>query len=48
MDRRAVIVTTTNKPALERCVGPTDAVEIFTKPYDVKFSSTRSRTSIAG
>jgi DNA-binding response OmpR family regulator len=36
MDGRVVIVTTTNKPALERFVGPTDAVEIFTKPYDVE------------
>ena len=36
MDERTVIVTTTNKPALERFVGPTDAVEIFTKPYDVE------------
>jgi len=36
MQNRAVIVTTTNKPALERFVGPTDAVEIFIKPYDVE------------
>ena len=36
VDRRAVIVTTTNEPALERFVGPTDAVEIFTEPYDVE------------
>jgi DNA-binding response OmpR family regulator len=36
MEGRVVIVTTTNKPALERFVGPTDAVEIFTKPYDVE------------
>lgn len=35
MDNRTVIVTTTNKPALERFVGPTDAIEIFTKPYDI-------------
>jgi DNA-binding NtrC family response regulator len=35
MESRVVIVTTTNKPALERFVGPTDALEIFTKPYDV-------------
>jgi DNA-binding response OmpR family regulator len=35
MDERTIIVTTTNKPALERFVGPTDAIEIFTKPYDV-------------
>ena len=36
MDGRAVVVTTTNKPALERFVGRTDAIEIFTKPYDVE------------
>jgi DNA-binding NarL/FixJ family response regulator len=35
MEGRVVIVTTTNKAALERFVGPTDALEIFTKPYDV-------------
>jgi DNA-binding response OmpR family regulator len=36
MQGRVVIVTTTNKQALERFVGPTDAIEIFTKPYDVE------------
>jgi DNA-binding response OmpR family regulator len=36
MAGRVVIVTTTNKQALERFVGPTDALEIFTKPYDVE------------
>jgi DNA-binding response OmpR family regulator len=36
MDGRVVIVTTTNKVALDRFAGgPTDALEIFTKPYDV-------------
>ena len=35
MDDRVIIVTTTNKAALERFVGPTDALEIFTKPYDI-------------
>lgn len=35
MGGRVVIVTTTNKAALERFVGPTDALEIFSKPYDV-------------
>ena len=43
MEGRVVIVTTTNKTALERFVGPTDALEIFTKPYDVDSSSRRSR-----
>lgn len=36
MEQRVAIVTTTNKVALERLVGPTDAIEIFTKPYDVE------------
>jgi DNA-binding response OmpR family regulator len=36
MEDRVVIITTTNKQALERFVGPTDAIEIFTKPYDVE------------
>ena len=36
MEGRVVIVTTTNKSALERFVGPTDALEIFSKPYDVE------------
>jgi DNA-binding NtrC family response regulator len=36
MTDRVVIVTTTNKQALERFVGQTDAIEIFTKPYDVE------------
>ena len=36
MQGRVVLVTTTNKQALERFVGPTDAIEIFTKPYDVE------------
>jgi DNA-binding response OmpR family regulator len=36
MEGRVTIVTTTNKEALERFVGPTDAVEVFTKPYDVE------------
>jgi DNA-binding NtrC family response regulator len=36
MEGRVVIVTTTNKGALERFVGPTDALEIFSKPYDVE------------
>ncbi len=35
MEGRVVIVTTTNKAALERFVGPTDALEIFSKPYHV-------------
>jgi DNA-binding NtrC family response regulator len=36
MKGRAVIVTTTNKRALESLVGPTDAIEIIGKPYDLQ------------
>jgi hypothetical protein len=36
LDGRAVVVTTTNNPALERFVSRTAAIEIFTKPYDVQ------------
>ena len=34
MQGRAVIVTTTNKRALDSLVGPTDALEIIGKPYE--------------
>lgn len=30
------IVTTTNRPALDGLVGPTDAIEIIGKPYDLQ------------
>ena len=32
---RGVVLTTTNKAALEKLVGPTDAYEILGKPYDL-------------
>ena len=32
---RHFVITTTNKPALERLVGPTEALEIIGKPYDL-------------
>jgi DNA-binding response OmpR family regulator len=32
---RAIIVTTTHKGNLEKLVGPTDAIEIIGKPYDL-------------
>ena len=35
MRGRAVVVTTTHKANLERLVGPTDAIEIVGKPYDL-------------
>jgi len=36
MRGRAVIATTTHKANLERLVGPTDAIEIIGKPYDLQ------------
>jgi DNA-binding NtrC family response regulator len=36
MRDRAVIVTTTHKGNLEKLVGPTDAIEIVGKPYDLE------------
>jgi DNA-binding NtrC family response regulator len=35
MRDRAVVVTTTHKGHLEKLVGPTDAIEIVGKPYDL-------------
>ena len=35
MRDRAVVVTTTHKGHLEQLVGPTDAIEIVGKPYDL-------------
>ncbi len=34
--RTQFVLTTTNKPALESLVGPTDALEIIGKPYDLQ------------
>jgi DNA-binding NtrC family response regulator len=36
MQGRALVVTTTHKANLERLVGPTDAIEIIGKPYDLE------------
>lgn len=36
MRGRAVVVTTTHKGNLEKLVGPTDAIEIVGKPYDLE------------
>ena len=36
MRGRAVVLTTTHKANLERLVGPTEAVEIIGKPYDLE------------
>ena len=37
MRGRQLVLTTTNKRALEQLVGPTDAIEIIGKPYDLDF-----------
>ena len=34
MQRRQLVITTTNKPVLERLVGDNEALEIIRKPYD--------------
>ena len=36
MRGRKVVVTTTNKRRLDELVGPTDAIEIVGKPYDLE------------
>jgi DNA-binding NtrC family response regulator len=36
MQGRAVVVTTTHKGNLEKLVGPTEAIEIIGKPYDIE------------
>jgi hypothetical protein len=36
MRGRKIVLTTTNKAVLERIVGPTDAIEIVGKPYDLQ------------
>lgn len=36
MQGRAVVLTTTNKRALDALVGSTDAIEIIGKPYDLQ------------
>jgi DNA-binding NtrC family response regulator len=33
---RPFIITTTNKPALDKLVGETEAIEIIGKPYDLQ------------
>jgi len=45
-DRRFVI-TTTNKPALDKLVGATEAIEIIGKPYDLQRVAAAVRSALA-
>ncbi len=46
MRGRGIVLTTTNKAALERLVGPTDAIEILGKPYDLNAVLTAVRVAV--
>jgi DNA-binding NtrC family response regulator len=46
MRGRGVVLTTTNKAALERLVGPTGAIEILGKPYDLNAVLTAVRGAV--
>jgi CheY-like chemotaxis protein len=46
MRGRGVVLTTTNKAALEGLVGPTDAIEILGKPYDLNAVLTAVRVAV--
>ena len=41
------VLTTTNRPALDRLVGETDAIEIIGKPYDLDRVIAAVRTALA-
>jgi DNA-binding NarL/FixJ family response regulator len=45
MHGRRFVLTTTNKRALESLVGPTDAIEIVGKPYDMEQIVTAVRSA---
>jgi DNA-binding NarL/FixJ family response regulator len=46
MQGRALVLTTTNKRALDELVGPTDTIEIVGKPYDATVVLEAVRKSI--
>jgi DNA-binding NarL/FixJ family response regulator len=47
LKRRQFVITTTNKPALERLVGDNEALEIIGKPYDLGRVIEAVRTALA-
>src|SRR5262245_39931892 len=48
MQGRAVVITTTHKENLERLVGPTGAIEIIGKPYDMQEVVTAVKRAVDG
>lgn len=44
---RRFVITTTNKPALEKMVGATEAIEIIGKPYDLRQVAAAVRAALA-
>lgn len=47
LKKHQFVLTTTNKPALERLVGETEALEIIGKPYDLRQVVDAVRTALA-
>jgi CheY-like chemotaxis protein len=47
LKKHQFVLTTTNKPALERLVGETEALEIIGKPYDLRQVIDAVRTALA-
>lgn len=44
---RRFVITTTNKPALDKLVGATEAIEIIGKPYDLRQVLAAIRSALA-